>query len=445
MTAAGVMTKACAETFARVALISSAACRAATRGAQTVARTRAFVVRLLLNMQSAGFDAMLRNAVAFREGSRQVVAEGGECAVVVSIAHQWDETRQLIQEPKRSEAAHQSGMKMGRTILVQKSMVHACASLREPSGRRMDYVRSETVIVPAAEMYGKTIGFLAAGMRFGMLFPICAPDVVKRIGSQVAAVVLVLLGDAASANRKFLRHLVGMAEASGWPDNILIDGGQVCLIHQIQRLKCQLVDVHETVSLMYCLSRLARTGAILHLVADHIAEMVARRCKRIVGPPPAESQSRSRRLLDILYKLDSTHHLLFTKTGVRKSRLVQDIETLLAVDNGGFSSNNAEIIHHCWNGRGPCCANAEESRQRMVTAYLNVFVTYGIPTASLSRWTHVQLVSSMLCCAFACRDVFVQAIWCLWRLGGHDCANGRGSGGQSRPSTPLHFLFGGGG
>lgn len=173
-------------------------------------------------------------------------------------------------------------------------------------------------------MYGKTTGFLAAGMRFGMLFPICAPDAVRRIGSQVSAVVLTLLGDAASANRKLLRHFVGMAEAAGWPDNILIDGGQVCLIHQIQRLKCQLVDVHETVSLMYCLSRLSRTGAILHLVADHIAEMIARMCKRVVGPPPPEAQSQSRRLLDILYKLDSTHHLLFTKTGVRKSRLVRD-------------------------------------------------------------------------------------------------------------------------
>ena len=81
-----------------------------------------------------------------------------------------------------------------------------------------------------------------------------------------------------------LRHLVGVAQADAWPDNILLDSDQCCMVHQLHRLKVEFVDIQTIVSLMYCLSKLVRSGAIMSVVADYVDTVVRSKVRRVVGP-----------------------------------------------------------------------------------------------------------------------------------------------------------------
>lgn len=283
-------------------------------------------------------------------------------------------------------------------------------SLLHPDGRLVECTRSESVIVPPAELYGKTTQFVLAGIRKGLIFPLFDTAAMSNIEAQISAVILSFVGEAASSNRRMLNHFVGKVEADCWPTTVLLDPGQVCLLHQVHRIKVKLVDVHCQVSLMYCLSNLVRARAVLHLVADNIAERCAR-CERIVGPPPPEAAAKARRLMSMIYRLDATHHTVYNKKGAGKSMLVKDVEAVLHMDNGGLGTGAAPLVHYCCGADGrPCCRSQQETVDKLTGAYLNLYMCHGMPSATLSRWTHVQVVCGILCSAFACRDVFVQAL-----------------------------------
>lgn len=287
----------------------------------------------------------------------------------------------------------------------------ASAAVYGRDGELQEHSRSERVVVPPLELYGKSSAFVAAGLRKGLLLPFANTDALKAIADKVGATVLTFLGDAASSNRRVLKHIVGMQLRDHWPDNLLIDAGQVCMLHQIHRIKTSLVDVHTTVSMMYCLSQLVRAGSVMPLVADFIADFVAQNCRRILGPPPADGAATARRILDMLYKLDAPHHILHGSRGDKKSKLVMDIEALLAMDNGGFAHPAGHLVHYCWSSSGqPCCADHEQTVEKMTASYLNMFVAHAVPVATLSRWTHITTVCVMLCTSYACRDIFIHAL-----------------------------------
>lgn len=408
----GSVSRACAETLLRVAHLPAALCRVVRHGASTLARAKCFVVRLLLALQHCGFEALVRNLAEFRSEAQGIIAAGGECATVLAVRHSWDETKQLLREPPGSSLARISGQKIARNILVQRTMVHASGALLHPDGRFTECTRSESVIVPPSELYGKSTQFVLAGIRAGLIFPILDLANVRRLAEQVSAIVLSFVGDAASTNRRMLKHLAGVSESPEWPDNAILDLGQICLLHQIHRIKVKIVDVHCQVSLMYCLSKLVRAGSVLHVLANHITDYCSG-CQRIVGAPPPESAARARRLLDMVYRLDASHHVLHGTKGERKSLLVRDVEAILRMDNSGIGTGSSDtpLIHYCCGDGGrPCCSSRQETVEKMTSAYLNLFLCHGMPVATLSRWTHVQTVCGILCTAFACRDVFVRAL-----------------------------------
>lgn len=160
---------------------------------------------------------------------------------------------------------------------------------------------------------------------------------------------------------------------------------------------------------MYCFVRLIESGAILGKLADKMGAYL-RGVLRVLRPPPTEGPQRTRRVFDIIYNLSGSHHLLHGKTGVRRSELLKDLDFLTAMDNGGLT-DRGELLHFCsgLDGR-PCCESDEDCRNKVEAAYMNLFMCHSCPSGSLSRWTHVGTMCSLLCSGFACRDAFLRAV-----------------------------------
>lgn len=406
----GKITTACAEAMVRVAFVPSAVCRFANTGVRTILRVRTFFVRLVLGLQSMAFAALVSKMEAFRESCSQVVQSGGSCTTVLAVSYSWDETKQMLRDLKVNALQRQAGQRVSRSILVQRCMVYATASVQDAAGSSEAHSRAEALIIPPLEVCGKTTQYLLAAFRKAFPLPLFETDRLRELMGRISALILGFSGDSASTNRRFLKHLVGAMEEVPWPDNILVDPGQVCLLHQIHRVKVQIVEVHNLVSLMYCLSKLVRAGSVTPLISDYVAQLVQNRCVRRVGPPPPGANEQARRTLDMIFRLDASHHKHAGKKGVGTSRLVKDALELLKMDNGGFLNPGTDLVHHCWDGQGPCCASLADTKDKMTAAYLNLFVCHSMPVATLSRWTHIQTVCSILCCGFACRDIFVQAL-----------------------------------
>ena len=391
--------------------VPAAVCRAARKGADSILRTQAFVVRLILALQRSGFDAMASNMASFRAACNNLVhQQGAQCETVLAFSHSWDETKQMLREPARQPHARESSQKVARNIIVQTSLVFASAFLRESNGRELEHTRSEVILVPPLELYGKTASFILAALQRGCIFPFFTKPAMHALTDNASTVIMSFWGDAASTNRKALRHIVGFTETQGWPQGALVDVGQVCLLHQIHRIKVQLVDCKGMVSLMFCLSKLVKAGTILELIADHLAKTVQSHCRRVVGAPPPEGVAQTKRVLDAIFKLEASHHILFGKRGQSKSTLLKDLEVLMSLDNGGLRSSTGDIVHYCWDGSGPCCADLDDTVQKLTGAYFNLFVGRSMPVATLSRWTNVLTVCAMLCAGYACRDIYVQAL-----------------------------------
>lgn len=406
----GEVSRACAAAMVAMAQIPSAVCRSAKTGVETLLRIRCFMVRLLMALQLSGFDMLVANMLAFRVYCAGIVSNGGQCTTVLAMTHAWDESKQMLRDPPRAPGARQSTQRIARNILAQRSVAHAGAAVRFPDGRVAEYARSESIVVPPLELFGKTTAYLSEGIRRGLLFPLFDKHRVSELGAKLSAVVLTFLGDSASTNKRFLKHLVGTSREDQWPPSILLDVGQVCLLHQIHRIKVQLIDAQNVVSLLYCLSKLVRAGSVLHLVADYVGDF-AQNTQRIVRAPPPGPPERTRQAMDILYAFESAHHRLHGKKGISKSRLLKDVEAVLRMDNGGLENRASGPIHYCDDGHGrPCCRSRAETIEKLTEAYLNLFVCHGIPVATLSRWTHITTVCTSLCTGFICRDVFVNAL-----------------------------------
>lgn len=147
-------------------------------------------------------------------------------------------------------------------------------------------------------------------------------------------------------------------------------------------------------------------GNIWSTFADNLSTLVEKRCRRVTKEPPPESHAQVQRVSQLLYNLEGLHH---DRARGGKSALFRDVEFLLSMDNSGI--NRDEFIHHCWSPSGrPCCGSLEETREKMVRAYGNLFATHSFSVATLSRWVHVRTVLGIICAGFVARNIFVLAL-----------------------------------
>lgn len=399
-----------AEMLCRLAHIPAKMFRGVAVGCNTILRARCFVVNLLLKLQAKGLTNMLRKVIAYRRHAAPDVVAGSEHgaqeASVVGLCHSWDESRQMLREPQRVPGARRPVQVVGRDILVQRSFVQAhCVRC----GGAETFRRAETFLSPALELSSKTAGSLLDAFRKACAFPLDCVQSMANIGEELTALIVVLWCDAASSNRRLAKHLVASARAMG--KQVLIDGSQVCLLHQLHRVRVQLVEAHASVSLAYCLAKLASAGTITGTVADHICDVIDRTCERRVGPPPADQLAKSTAVMDLLFDLWASHHVKVGRDGkTSESQLLKDCKELLRMDNGNLKGG--EMIHHCWDTStsAACCESLEEAKEKMKAAYLNFFVAHGLPKGALARWTHIGIVYVMLVAGFCFRDLFAQGL-----------------------------------
>lgn len=106
----------------------------------------------------------------------------GECVTAVGISHSWDESKQMLRDPAAQPQARQSTQGIARDILVQKTVVHEVAVVRQPDGGCLDHSRAEAAVVPPLELFGKAIPFLVAGIKKGLVFPFFEPVAARRLG-----------------------------------------------------------------------------------------------------------------------------------------------------------------------------------------------------------------------------------------------------------------------
>lgn len=381
---------------------------AASKGVKTVLRARAFVCNLLLRCQAAGFAELLSRLSSFKD-SASLSASGDHLTqriAVLGICHAWDESMQMLRDPPSQLGARAPRQQVARDVLVQTSMVHAIC-VEESRGGRQVHSRAETFLVPILELSKKDAASLLSGLSKGSALPFNNAAHMHAIAQQVSACVLTLWSDAASSNRRALKHISALSE--DWPKNILVDCSELCVLHQLHRVRIALVEAHSSVSLAYCLSKLARAGSIMNVVSDYICVYVDKHCVRRVGKPPQDAKDKSRRLMDLLFKLDAAHHMVQRGSKTKKTQLLRDIEGLLAMDNGNLRDG---LTHHCWcdERAGPCCKDASETKARMKVVYLNFFVAHGLPVGTLSRWTHIGIIYTMLVSGFVFHDLFRKAL-----------------------------------
>lgn len=269
----GTMTEAAAEMLGRAAFLPHSLTRGASAGLKSILRARAFMARLIMQMQVIGIAAMVTSC-----GRLLRNGDGGSThsVVVIGVSHSWDETKQSLRE-HRSEAQKSSTMKqpttrIAKTVLVQTSMVNAVGIIRSSDGETQVFHRAESYLIPALETAGKTARHLAQAVLQSTAFPLHELERLRRVAAQVSGLVVALWGDAASTNRRMLKHICGLSEQDGWPTNVLIDPGQVCMLHQLHRVKTSCLEGHVLVSLSYCFARLIRAGSILGAVADSMAD-----------------------------------------------------------------------------------------------------------------------------------------------------------------------------
>lgn len=375
--------------------------RTSTKGLRTVLKAKALITKLLLSLQTCCLSLMLVVIAAWRLDC----PPDDEKYVVLGVSHSWDDTTQRLRQPCKLQRARTPTQRIGQTIMVQKEesggQLHVCA-------------RAEHFTAPPLQMEGKTAGDLRKVMLVSHPFsgPIQIEDraAMHSLAGSVDAMVLTCWPDCASTNARWMKHVAGVSLRDAWPRNLLFDAQEVCLLHQIHRIKVGCMEAQAMVGLLFCFSKLARSGSLFKTLIDRIASFCEERLVVFEGvPPPDDATAAGQNLFDTLFDLGGDHHNR-GNDGRHKSQLWKDVQSLLAIDNSGFA-DRTQIIHYCWSREtGRCCDDVEDCKAKAQGAYVNLLVSHCWPEGTLSRWTHVRTLLSMVASGFVCRGIIASCL-----------------------------------
>lgn len=398
-----------APTILRLAHMPTTVSRVTSRGLLTIFKAKALLTRMLVKLQHQGLANMITAMSSWIRAARPTEQR----FVVLGVTHAWDDTTQKVREPQRVEGARRSTQRVSQTVLVQKNMVHSSALLMHADGGVSLFARAENFTIPPLEVPGKSAEDLRQAMLASAAWT--GPMNIENKPSMLAlaaatdAVVLTFWPDGASQNIRWLKHVCGVSLRDSWPDNLLIDPQELCLIHQSHRIKVGCLEAQSMIGLVFCFSKLARSGTLFKLLADNICAFVDAHLEVVRGvQPPAES-ARNHELFDLLFDLSGEHHTR-GRNRDRKSNLWQDVHAILALDNSG-NLNTDTIVHYCCTSDGrPCCKDIEDTKTKLKATYSSVFISRCWPEGTLSRWTHVRSLLGLIAAGFLCRGILGKAL-----------------------------------
>lgn len=396
-----------ARTVCRLAHLPPAFSKPGQRGSQPILKAKALLVRMIVGLQRSSLVSMLNTMRRWR-----VPPPDAERFVIFGLAHQWDDSPQQLREARPVASARTAKQRVSKSVLVQRTVVQMLAAERKEDGSACLHSRAESFVVPPLLVAGKSAEWLRGAMfapaKWNGAITIEDAASMRALSESCDAVVLTLWPDGAASNGRWLRHVVAVGERDAWGTNVLLDPTELCLLHQIHRIKSGQLEALAMIGMAYCLSKLVRSGTVWSAFAENLSQVVEQRCDRIVmEAPPDHVRERVRRVFGLLYQLDEAHH---DRAGGSKSSLHDDVSFLLSMDNSGMQDRD-RFTHYCWSSSGrPCCEDLSETKEKLVRAYWNVFAAHSFPVASLSRWTHIRTVLATISAGFVARNILVVAL-----------------------------------
>lgn len=116
------MKAASAELFVRIAFMPARVARTATTGLQMLLKTKAFMARLIVQMQTLGMMVMIVSLSQLLPRPGAPEPHGPSACVALGFSHTWDETKQMLRDivPEVADNPYSKrpAQKVGRTILV---------------------------------------------------------------------------------------------------------------------------------------------------------------------------------------------------------------------------------------------------------------------------------------------------------------------------------------
>ena len=179
----------------------------------------------------------------------------------------------------------------------------------------------------------------------------------------------------------------------------------VCSHHKHHRSKLQVKRLKTHTMRHYGMAALLREQGAQAEVRTRFEDLVARKCKRKVGPPPAEGL-KLETVGDVLFKMDAEWHK--RKRGYSESH--GDLVFCYSMVNGGLL--NDEWLHHCWDEdkQAPCCEGQDETGEKTTVAVHNVLFGRSDPTPGESTWTHTLPNFKQTCLRAVIYGVGVDAL-----------------------------------
>ena len=120
-------------------------------------------------------------------------------------------------------------------------------------------------------------------------------------------------------------------------------------------------------------------------IASGIEKIVAKRCRRTVGKPPELNTYWD--LVDSFWKFHAEHHRRGKDKNGHSERW-HDLQRLCSLVNDKWGENH--IVHWCFDPATgqPCCANEQETIEKVTTAMTEALWGHSDPVPAESRWTH---------------------------------------------------------
>lgn len=341
---------------------------------------------------AAGADLVLRRQsstlTACLESSRERLdpMHPGHCLVHVCDTHLWDEVELKFRHTVDGRRAEKKATTQG--TMVQRGSV--AITLFDP-------VTSSTM-TSAEPWLCKPL--LVTGAAAADLLPaiLSASPVQFRFDLGAMMTTMQAVGsftwqpmcDKASSNLSILKlwghaletviePALGKKAPLYWPDT--------CGIHLHHRAKLQLRELRRHTMRHFSIANLYRLASVQRSMMESLEQLVARRVRRVVAPPPDGIRLSLRTVLDVLAAWDAPHHQRKGRQG--RSQRLEDLDFLASMVNGDLLED--VWTHWCWDqgSGGACCASAQEAVEKSTRACANAFFAGGDPIPAESRWTHL--------------------------------------------------------